>query len=409
VSASEAARSSAGTAERPVLLAFVADEQDEGALRSGLAEWMEAVPIRRGNVRTATRALEREPTPRLLIVDISGVEDAAAALDRLAAVCSPDVRVMVVGDRNDLSFYRGITRELGVEEYIYKPLTRDNVSRLFGPPLAELLAAGAGGGAATPRGGHVIAVGGVRGGVGATTIATNLALHLSETTRGHVALLDLHLRGGSTALALGVRPGAGLRVALEEPDRVDALFLDRVSIPISDRLRVVAAEEAMESSPAPTEAGITRLLELLRSRFNIIVVDLPVPPGTVERSVIAVARHRVLVMGPDVVSIRNAGAGRRMVAALGGGATPLVVLNRAGMRGGLNAALIQEGLGGAPDISIPDFPNQLPKAMNLGRPALHDCAGFRRALSPLAREISGAVSPPQPEAGLRRLARLWRR
>ena len=405
--ASEAARLG-GVSERPILLAFLADEDSEAALRGGLAEWSDALPVRRGNVRTAVRALEREPTPRLLIVDISGVEDAAAELDRLAAVCSPDVRVLVVGDRADLSFYRGITRELGVEEYIYKPLTRDNVGRLFGPPLAELLATKAGHGAAAPRGGHIIAVGGVRGGVGATTIATNLALHLSETTRGHVALLDLHLRGGSTALALGVRPGAGLRVALEEPDRVDALFLDRVSIPISDRLRLIAAEEGFETSPAPTEEGISRLLELLRSRFNIIVADLPMPPATVERPVLALARHRVLVMGPDVASIRDAGAGRRMVAALAGGAAPLVVLNRAGMRGGLSAALVAEGLGGVPDISIPDFPTQLPKAMNLGRPALHDSAGFRRALTPLAREISGAISSTT-ESGLRRLARLWRR
>ncbi|HWL80337.1 MAG TPA: hypothetical protein VNR89_05255 [Roseomonas sp.] len=405
--ASESTRT-ANASERPVVLAFLTDEESEAALRGGLAEWTDALPVRRGNVRTAARALEREPTPRLLIVDVSEVEDAAAELDRLAAVCSPDVRVLVVGDRADLSFYRGITRELGVEEYIYKPLTRDNVGRLFGPPLAELVAARAGQGAAASRGGAIIAVGGVRGGVGATTIATNLALHLSETTRGHVALLDLHLRGGSTALALGVRPGAGLRVALEEPDRADALFLDRVSIPISDRLRLIAAEEAFDASPAPTEEGVSRLLELLRSRFNTIVADLPMPPTAMERRVIAVARHRILVMGPDVASIRDAGAARRMVGAVAGGAAPLLVLNRAGMRGALSTALVTEGLGGAPDIAIPDFPTQLPKAMNLGRPALHDSSGFRRALAPLAREISGTRSQ-DAEGGLRRLARLLRR
>jgi pilus assembly protein CpaE len=407
MAAADPARGTA-VAERPIVLAFLADEESETALRGGLAEWTDAVPVRRGNVRVALRALEREPTPRLLIVDVSDTEDPAAALDQLATVCTPDVRVLVVGDRADLSFYRGITRELGVEEYIYKPLTRDNVSRLFGPPLAQLLAAGSDPGATTPRGGHIIAVSGVRGGVGATTIASNLALHLSEVTRGHVALLDLHLRGGSAALSFGVRPGAGLRVALEEPQRVDALFLDRVAIPISDRLRVIAAEEALEAEPASTEDGISRLLELLRARFNTIVVDLPLPPGVIERRVIAVARHRVMVMGPDVASIRDAGAARRMVAALAGGAAPMLVLNRGGMRGALSAALVAEGLGNAPDITIPDLPGQLPKAMNLGRPALHDSAAFRRALAPLAQEISG--SGVHAAAGrLKRLQRLWRR
>jgi len=399
---------SAAPDERPVVLAFLADDESEAALRGGLAEWADSVPVRRGNVKSALRALEREPTPRLLIVDVSNTDDPARALDQLATVCAPDVRVLVVGDRADLSFYRGITRELGVQEYIYKPLTRDNVSRLFGPPLAELLAAGDGNGAAAPRGGNVIAVGGVRGGVGATTIAANLALHLSEATRGHVALLDLHLRGGSAALAFGVRPGAGLRVALEEPQRVDALFLDRVAIPISERLRLIAAEEPLEAAPAATEEGIDRVLELLRARFNSIVVDLPIPPGVTERRVLSLARHRILVMGPDVASVRDAGAGRRMVGALAGGSAPMMVLNRAGMRGGLSNALVAEGLGGPPEIIIPDLPGQLPKAMNLGRPALHESAAFRRAMAPLAREISGNETKATPGM-LHRFSRLWGR
>ena len=78
------------------------------------------------------------------------------------------------------------------------------------------------------RGGSVIAVCGARGGVGTTTVAVNLALQLTDATRGHVALLDLHLWQGTTALMLGVKPSGGLRIALEQPERADALFLDRV-------------------------------------------------------------------------------------------------------------------------------------------------------------------------------------
>ena len=63
------------------------------------------------------------------------------------------------------------------------------------------------------RGGHVIAVCGARGGVGATTIAVNLALELSSIAKGHVALLDLHLQNGSTTVMMGGRPGQGLRIA----------------------------------------------------------------------------------------------------------------------------------------------------------------------------------------------------
>jgi pilus assembly protein CpaE len=376
--------------DRPLLLAYVADEPSEQALKGGLLPLFEALQVRRGTVRQAARALEREPTPLVLIVDISGVADPVAALDELAAVCAPDVRVLVVGDRQDIGFYREMTRDLGVEEYIFKPLTRDNVGSLFGPHLTQALGGVQRG---SNRGGRVVAVCGARGGVGTTTVAANLALQLSETTRGHVALLDLHLRGGAIAMAFGTRVGAGLRIALEDPDRVDTLFVDRVALPLTERLRIIAAEEPIEAMPTPTVDGLVRLFEVLRGKFNTIVVDMPMPPQAVEREVLKMARHRILVMGPDVASIRDAQAVRRMMASLGQGTAPLVTLNRAGQRGALATTLVQEGLGQRPDFIIPDLPKHLPRAMNLGRPALHDSPAFSRALAPLTQEISGTAAP----------------
>ena len=145
-------------------------------------------------MRTAVKALEKEGTPRVLIVDISGIDDPFGALDDLASVCTPDVRVLVVGERTEIGFYRDITRNVGVHEYLHKPLTCDTVARLFAP----LIQGGGDGG--LDRGGQVTVVCGVHGGVGATTLAVNLALQLEDVTRGHVALLDLHLRGGTAAM-----------------------------------------------------------------------------------------------------------------------------------------------------------------------------------------------------------------
>jgi pilus assembly protein CpaE len=149
--------------------------------------------------------MESQVSPRVLIVDVSGVADPVAELDALAFVCAPETKVLVIGERGDLDFYRQVTRHLGVDEYLSKPLTRDSASTLIGPYIA-----GAEPDRTAARGGRVVAVCGVRGGVGATTVAVNLALHLAETTRGHVALLDLKLRGGQAAMMLG---GARRRAA----------------------------------------------------------------------------------------------------------------------------------------------------------------------------------------------------
>lgn len=389
-------------AGRPGLLAFLGDEDSEAALRGGLGDAIGQAQIRRGDALAAARTLEREATPGTLLVDISGLADPIGALEALAGVCTPDVRVLVVGERNDIGFYRQLTRELAIAEYICKPLTRDAVARLFAPHLRD----GSGEAEAASRGGHIVAVCGVRGGVGATSVAVNLALQLADTGRGHVALLDLHLRGGAAGLMLGVRASTGLRIALEDPDRVDTLFLDRVAIPIEERVRLIAAEEPLESAPQPSEEGVRALLVALQRRFNQIVIDMPMPPGPAERVALGLARHLVLVMGPDVAGIRDAVAARKLIAA-GGNARVMTVLNRAGQPGGLKAKLVEEGLGAAPDIIIPDLPHHMPRAANLGQPALRACAPLRRALAPLTQEIAAVRSAPMIGGSF--LSRLFRK
>lgn len=378
-------------ASRPAVVAFVADEDSEAALRGGLGTLVEEMQLRRGNVVAAARAMEREPTPRVLIVDVAGIDDPSAALDALAAVCEPDVRVLVVGDREDLAFYRRLTQGLGVQEYLFKPLTRDNVARLFGAAIAGAVSTRE----ASSRGGRLISVVNARGGSGATTIATNLALALANKARGHVGLLDLHLRGGTVALGLGVQPGAGLKVALEYPERADSLFLERAAIPVSDRVRVLAADEPLDAETQATPESLQRFLNLLRDRFNTILADLPMPPGKLERAVLAASRQVMIVFGPDVAGLRDALALKRLVMAQNGSTQVLLVLNRSSMPGGLTSKLIEEGLQGKPDYVIPFLPKPLLRAFNLGQPAIKDSPAFARALAPLVREVSG-MAQKQP-------------
>ena len=262
---------------------------------------MEGVEIRRGTILHAIKHLAKEPTPRALVVDIARVANPLDELDNLARVCTPDVRVLVIGEDADIGLYRELVRNMGVAEYVHKPLTRDHVARLFVPQIAGVTMD-----ASAARGGSVIAVCGARGGVGTTTVAVNLALQLTDATRGHVALLDLHLRQGTTALMLGVKPVGGLRIALEQPERADALFLDRVCVEINERLRLIAAEESLDGTPSPTPDGMRRVLDLLRRRFNYIVMDMPMPATLAEMQALRTARHLLVVMTPDLASIRDA-------------------------------------------------------------------------------------------------------
>jgi pilus assembly protein CpaE len=248
----------------------------------------------------------------------------------------------------------------------------------------------------------VIAVCGARGGAGTTTVAVNLALQLAAATRGHVALLDMHLRQGTTALMLGVKPVGGLRIALEQPERADALFLDRVAVEINERLRLIAAEESLDGTPSPTPEGMRSVLDLLRRRFNYVVMDLPTPATLAEMQALRGARHLLVVMAPDLAGIRDADRLRQLASGLGTSHTTIVV-NRLGMPGGLKMPLIEQGLGVKPTVQIPELGKQLGRAANLGKPALGECAPFRKAMALLAQEVSGAAASRMSPAGGRSL------
>ena len=84
---------------------------------------------------------------------------------------------------------------------------------------------------------------GVRGGVGATTVAVNLAWNFGVAMHRHTVLVDPDIHLGAAAFLLNVQPGLGLRMALELPERIDALLAERAALPAADRLHILASEE----------------------------------------------------------------------------------------------------------------------------------------------------------------------
>lgn len=399
--------------DRPPILAFVADAETEASLREGLVE---AVPqgfdVRRGNVRAAIAALQKMATPRTLVVDVSGEDQPLSALSDLSNVVEPDVRVLVIGDREDLNFYRQVTRGLGVLEYLYKPLLRDMVARHFGPLLTNRAAQ-----FEAVQGGRVVTVTGVRGGVGASTIAANLAYHFGVEARRHTVLLDSDLHRGTCAMQLGAKTGSGLRTALEAPSRIDELFVERSTEPVAERLHVLSGEERLTERPSYAPDAAVRLLEALRRRYNFVVIDVPFSGLTLHRDLLNLAHQRVLVMDPTLASIRDT---LRLLSLPNAPSQPrraVVVLNRLNMPGGLNRKQIEEGLKMSPDVTIPDLPKVVIHATTMGEPAIMVRGGFRASMLTLAREVAfvrllDAVTPDASGAngrrkGLRGL--VWRR
>ena len=360
---------------------FVDDELSAAALRKGLDGTN--LSIRRGTIRHATRMLETDTDLSALVADISGIDDPFTELERRASVCPPDVRVALIGENREITFYRELM-EIGLTEYLPRPITRDMVLDQLRPKLLGDVVP-----AQNDRGGHVISICGAQGGAGATSIAINLALQLADTTKAKVALLDLHLQGGETAVMLGLRPGPGLRIALENPMRADTLFLERAAIEVNERVCLISADEDLDAQLDITEAGVRHVLGLLRQRFNYIVVDVPVPFPPSIHPVITLSRHVLVLLEAEVTGLRNAHALRTAVTNIAGKDRVFTLLNRAGRAGGLPQAAIVKALGAEPDMVVPDLGKGMTQAVKLGIPALKHVSGLRRHLAPIVREITG--------------------
>jgi pilus assembly protein CpaE len=380
------------------IVAFVDDDASAAALQAGLANGEHELEVRHGTVRHAVRHLEKDADLYAAVVDITGIADPIAALEDLARECSPDVLVTVIGERTDIEFYRTLVQRMGVLEYLPKPLTRDAVQMLLRPKLVGAEA----GRAASERGGHVVTVCGAQGGAGTTSIAVNLAIQLAETTKSSIALLDLHLQDGEAAVMLGAHPGPGLRIALEDPLRADTLFLERTAIEVCPRVRLIAADEALDENMQITEAGVRHVIALLRQKFNFIIIDLPVPVCAELRPAIALARHVFVVLEAEVTGLRNARLLQAMVTRIAGTNRMFTVLNRANRGGALTLPIVTRGLGAAPDMVIPDLGKGMIESVNLGVPAVHRIPALRRHLAPMIREIAG-IRTERPSSWLARL------
>ena len=176
------------------------------------------------------------------------------------------------GQVNDVRLYRDLVAS-GIHDYLLKPFTVDQLRDTFAH--AQSILSGPRGEAQADKPHVMAAVIGVRGGVGASTIATSLAWLLGEKAHRSTALLDLDVHFGTGALALDLEPGRGLTDAIENPSRIDGLFIERAMVRANERLSVLSAEAPIHQPLITDGTAFFQLQEEMRNAFESTVLDLP--------------------------------------------------------------------------------------------------------------------------------------
>lgn len=377
-------------------VAFVDDPETHGMVTHVCGMHFSGLQVHNGGTKEAVDYLAAGAPPKVLIVDVSDSNKPLSAMLPIIAAFAEDTRVIAIGAVNDIELYREMI-EAGISDYLVKPVgekaltialerAEQRKAAAVAPEPEARVVADAG-----RR--SIVAVMGTRGGVGASTIAMNLAWLMANDHKRDTMLVDLDLQGGTIALALDVEPSHGLREVLDNPNRIDSLFVTSVATKCGDRLHVLAAEEAVDDEVHYNTSAVSLLLDELKKQSSAVVVDVPRNAPGARAVVLAAATEIVIVTDLTLAGLRDAIRLFTMVQQVAPSARVVFVANRDGGREGtVSKAEFEKALGKPIQFVLPEDAKANQAAANAGKPVVAAAASSRSTamLKTLAKSLSAA-------------------
>jgi pilus assembly protein CpaE len=352
--------------------------------------------IQMGGITAAVEAYSASATPNvIMIVSESRGDDILGGLDSLAECCDAGTRVIVVGRHNDVTLYRELMRR-GISDYMMSPVGAIDVVRsvcgLFSSPDAKPV-------------GRVIAVMGAKGGVGASTIAHNVAWAIARDLNLDTVVADLDLGFGTAGLDYNQDPPQGIADAVFSPDRVDTAFVDRLLAKCTDHLSLLAAPATLERVYDFATEAFDSIFDSLRATVPCIVLDVPHQwSGWTKRALIS-ADEILIVAGPDLANLRNAKNLLDLLkAARPNDHRPAYCLNQVGVpkRPEIKPADFSKALDDVPVAIIPFEPQIFGTAANNGQMIAELSSSHRTAemFRQIGQALTGRVDTKKARSGL---------
>ena len=383
------------------ILGFYCSEESRRVLtgafeRPGLGE----LQLTEGGLDVALKVMRRGEKPGLVLYDVGGSTSPVTDIERLIKHGGRGLPVIVVGGTIEIGRFREFLAA-GAFDYVDRALgdvaLADSVARARRQRARRTTDQG------PARSGKVVAFCGSRGGVGATTCAIATAWSLAHRHDTSTALVDLDLMFGTTAFALDIDPGRGLREGLEQPARIDSVFLERCLVRDGPKLAILSAEEPFDDSQDLEASAATVLLEELKQTFDCIIVDLPRGLSPINRTILAAADDIVLVTSGTLAGLRDAIRWLEYFATVADRAVVRVVQGPAPAGSALPVAEFEKNLGHKIDLVIPFDAGNAAAAANSGQSIVEIAphAPVAKAITELLAMLGHAAAAPAPAAGWR--------
>lgn len=340
-------------------------------------------------------------TERCQVACIEFGFDAHPGLTLLKSIVErmPRLTTLVASNDTSVAMIRAVL-EAGAADFISLPLNPQELSKSLIKLSQTALKSPS---ARTQAAGTTITVCGARGGLGATTLAVNLAFSLTHLARGDVALVDLDLQRGDVAAFLNLTPLNSIATIAEAKGTVDEIFLAGTLTRHPRGVFVLPAPTQVEEADAVGHDHVELALQLLRTQFAHTVVDTA---RTVNGAMLAAFEQSDHILILTDLSVPGVRAARRMIEML--------------LRLNVSAQLIQpvfshvipgpvspqdavRAIGKEPLLVIPRDDAAASAAMNDGTPLNGKQSALSHAIAELGSKLTGLAPPPKPKGLLQRV------
>lgn len=348
-----------------------------------------------GSIEDAIQYFEANLYSRAIIVDCEGTELITSQVERLLGICGPDLKLIVIGNKNDVGVFRDLIK-LNVYDYLVKPLNGDVLNRsLSGIFRGE---------EKKPRSGKIVAFMGATGGVGTTTLATSIAHVLANEYSKKVILVDADLLFGCIGVILDLKPSHALREVLDSGDRFDPDTLEGLLGVYGQNLKVFNSEEPLFEYFAADDIQFTDnfewLLNVLATKYHYIIFDIPRNLTPLWRLVNRKADSVNVLTPISVVGLRDT---VRILGVLGedkAEASMNVIVSRY-PTSVISLSQFEQALAKPVAAYVP-YNDMASEAINLGKPLAEISENYRQNLQGLIEMISGTavLQKNQPQKSL---------
>lgn len=334
-------------------------------------------------------------SPDVLLMDINmPVMDGITATEKIS-LKYPKTAIIIVSVQGEQEYLKK-AMVAGAREYMVKPFSSDELIntirrvydfeqkrriQLAEPAVVKQLQS-------DPQ---IVAVFSTKGGVGKTTIATNLAVSLAEQTRKRVVILDLDLQFGDVAVMLNVIPKRTITELIQDLNQMDADLLESYLVTHPTGVKVLPCPTRPEYAELITGSHIDKILGILKQNYDYIVVDTAPFFHETILSALDLCHQILLVVSLDLPTIKNVKLGLEVLDSLHLKGKVRLILNRSSDDIGIKCEDMEENLGLKVKAHIPSDGRTVISSVNKGSPFV--ISNPNTKVSAGIKELAGMIMP----------------